>query len=85
MVWYKMRKDKLVSEEGIRYVGYGVEAFSGLRRVKSIKDVSLEKGRLKKKIKEWNQCHIKLKHLDKVVEAYVENESLVEEKPFSLV
>lgn len=85
MVRYRMRKDRLVSEDGIKYIAYGVDARDGLRKVKIIKDISLDKKQLAKQIKIWNRCHISLAHLEKVVASFVENESTVKEKPYSLV
>ena len=76
MIWYKMRKDKLVSEDNIYYIGYGVDAYSWLRKVKSIKDITLDKKQLAKQIKIWNRCRISLEHLQQVVEDFVENDSI---------
>lgn len=85
MIWYKMRKDKLFSEDNIHYIAYGVDVYKGLQKVKSIKDISLDKNQLARQIKEWNRCHVSLEHLEQIVESFVENEFTVEEKPYSLV
>ena len=85
MIRYRMRKDRLVSEDGVKYIAYGVDAYSGLTRVKSIKDISLDKNQLARQIKVWNRCHISLAHLEQVVASFVENESTVKEKPYSRV
>lgn len=85
MMRYRMRKDRLVSEDGVKYIAYGVDAYSWLKKVKSIKDISLDKKQLARQIKVWNRCHIRLAHLEQVVASFVENESTVKEKPYSLV
>lgn len=85
MIWYRRRKDRLVLEDGIKYIAYGVDAYSWFVKVKSIKDISLDKKQLARQIKVWNRCHISLKHLEQVVASFVENESTVKEKPYSLV
>lgn len=85
MIRYRMRKDKLVSEDGVEYIAYGVDAYSWFIKVKSIKDISLYKNQLARQIKEWNRCRISLEHLQQVVASFVENESTVKEKPYSLV
>ena len=84
MMRYRIRKDNLVSEEGVKYIAYGVDAYNGLRKVKSIKDISLDKKQLAKQIKVWNRCHISLKHLEQVVQSFVDNDYVAEEKPYSL-
>lgn len=83
-VWYKMRKDKLMSEDNIHYVGYGIDAYSGLRRVKSIKDITPNKEQLARQIKIWNRCRISLVHLEDVIEDFLDTE-YIEERPFSSV
>lgn len=85
MAYYRLRKDKLVSEDNIHYIAYGVDVYKGLRKVKSIKDISLDKNQLARQIKVWNRCRISLEHLQQVVDSFVENESTVKEKPYSLV
>lgn len=85
MMQCRMRKDRLISEDGIKYIAYGVDAYSGFIKVKSIKDISLDKKQLARQIKVWNRCRIRLEHLEQVVASFVENESTVKEKPYSLV
>ena len=85
MIRYKMRKDKLITEDNIHYIGYGVDAYSWFKKVKSIKDISLDKKQMAKQIKVWNRCHISLEHLARLVETFVENEATVKEEPYSLV
>ena len=85
MIRYRMRKDRLVSEDGVKYIAYGVDAYVGLKKMKSIKDISLDKKQLARQIKTWNRCRISLEHLEQVVASFVENESTVKEKPYSLV
>ena len=85
MIRYKMRKDRLVSEDGVKYIAYGVDAYEGLRKVKSIKDIALDKKQMAKQIKVWNRCHIGLNHLEQVVQSFVENDYVAEEKPHSQV
>lgn len=80
MIWYKLRKDKLVSEENVHYIGYGINVYSWFWKIKIIKDVSLDKKQLKLQIKMWNQCRIKLEHLEAVVEDFVESDSLVKKE-----
>ena len=82
MIRYRMRKDKLVSEDGVKYIAYGVDAYSWFIKVKSIKDISLNKNQLARQIKTWNRCRISLVHLGQVVASFVENESTVKEKPY---
>ncbi len=76
MVWYKMRKDKLVSDDNIYYTGYGVDAYLWFIKVKTIKDISLDKNKLARQIKGWNHCRIKLAHLQQVAEDFVEKEAI---------
>lgn len=85
VIWYRMRKDKLITEDNIHYTCYGVDAYSWLRKVKSIKDISLDKKQMAKQIKVWNRCHISLEHLERLAETFVENEASVKEEPYSLV
>ncbi len=85
MIRYKMRKDRLVSEDGVKYIAYGVDAYEGLRKVKSIKDITLDKRQMAKQIKVWNRCHIGLNHLEQVVQSFVDNDYEAEEKPYSQV
>ena len=76
MIRYRMRKDKLVSEDGVKYIAYGVDAYSWFIKVKSIKDISLDKNQLARQIKTWNRCRISLEHLEELVEDFVENDSI---------
>jgi len=85
MIRYKIRKDNLVSEDGEKYISYGVDAFDGLKKVKSIKDITPNKEQMEKQIVIWNRCQISLKHLDQVVQSFVDNDYVAEEKPYSQV
>ncbi len=85
MIRYKIRKDKVISEDGVKYIAYGVDAYDGLKKVKSIKDISLNKKQLEKQIKVWNRCHIGLNHLEQVVQSFVDNDYVAIEKPYSHV
>lgn len=85
MIRYRIRKDRLVSEDGVKYIAYGVDAYSWFVKVKSIKDISLNKRQLARQIKVWNRCHISLAHLEQVAASFVENEASIKEKPYSLV
>ncbi len=85
MIRYRMRKDKLVLETGEKYIAYGVNAYSGLLKVGSIKDISLDKNRLARQIKAWNKCKIELNHLQQVVQSFVDNDYMTTEKPYSQV
>ena len=77
----RVRKDRLVSEDNIRYIAYGIDVYNGLRKVRSIKDVSLDKKRLKGFVKQCNHDEIKLQHLDNAVQQFVEDEYTVSKKP----
>ena len=85
MIRYKIRKDNLVSEDGEKYTSYGVDAFDGIKKVKSIKDITPNKAQMEKQIGIWNRCQISLKHLDQVVQSFVDNDYVAEEKPYSQV
>lgn len=78
---YRVRKDRLVSEDNIRYIAYGIDVYDGLRKVRNIKDVSLDKKRLKGFVKQCNHDKIKLQHLDNAVQQFVEDEYTVSKKP----
>lgn len=79
MIKYRLRKDRLVSEENVKYTAYGIDAYEGLKRVKVIKDVSLKKKSLKQFVK---QCKtMKLQNLEEAVLKFVESESDITEKP----
>ena len=85
MMRYRIRKDNLVSEEGVKYIAYGVDAFDGIKKVKSIKDITPNKEQMEKQIGIWNRCQISLKHLDQAVQSVVDNDYVAEEKPYSQV
>lgn len=80
---FKIRKDKLVSEDNVRYVAYGIDVYEGLRKIRSIKDVSLSKNRLEVFIRQCNKH--KPKDLDKAIMQFVEDEYTVKEKPYFTV
>lgn len=77
---FKIRKDKLVSEENIRYVAYGIDVYDGLMKIRSIKDVSLNKNRLEVFIRQCNKSEPK--DLDGAIMRFVEEEYTVKEKPY---
>ena len=85
MLWFKLRKDKLMTEDNVAYIAYGMDAYSWLKKVKSIPDISLDKKQMIQQIKAWNRCRINLKHLKQVVESFVEDEATVKENPYSRV
>ena len=78
---YRMRKDKLVSEDNIRYAAYGINVYKGWRRIRSIKDISLDKKRMESFVKQCNHDKTELKYLDDAVQHFVEDEYAVNEKP----
>ena len=47
MTKYKIRKDKLINEDNIRYVTYGIDVYENFRKTDIIRDVSLNKKKLK--------------------------------------
>ena len=72
MIVCKLRKDRFVSPDNVKYKSYGIDAYEGKERVKIIKDISLSKQNLKQFIK---QCEaMNLQELDEAIQVFVEKE-----------
>ncbi|MBQ3021909.1 MAG: hypothetical protein IJD91_01095 [Clostridia bacterium] len=80
MIKYKLRKDKLVSEDNVKYTAYGIDAYEERKKVRVIKDISLNKKNLKQFVK---QCKdMKLQDLDDAVQMFAQKElELIVVKP----
>ena len=74
MIRYRLRKDRIVNEKNIKYIAYGIDVYKGLRKLKSIKDISLDKKQLAKQIKMWNRYRVGLVHIEEIVEDFVIND-----------
>lgn len=77
----RLRKDKLVSEDNVSYIAFGVNVYKGWKRVRVIKDISLSKKKLRGFVKQCNYNSVGFLHLDDVIQDYIKGESIVEEKP----
>lgn len=81
MVRYRLRKDKLISEDNVCYVAYGVNVYNGLKKVRSIRDVSLDKIKLAELIKKCNNEKVHPSRLDDIIQRFVDDEYTISEKP----
>ena len=77
MIKLRMRKDRLVTEDGVHYVAYGVNVYQGIHRVCIIKDVSLDKARLKEFIRLCNKKRFCLDNINDLIYDFVEEENMV--------
>lgn len=78
---FRLRKDRLVSEDNISYIAFGVNIYKGWKRVRSIKDISLNKKRVRCFVRCCNRRRVELQQVDNVVQTFVEDESNVIKKP----
>lgn len=85
MIKYIKRKDSFKDDEGAEYISYGVDAYEGNKKVKSIKDITPDKEQMERQIEIWNRCQIGLEHFDQVVQTFINNDYVAEEKPYSQV
>ena len=77
----RLRKDKLVSEDNISYIAFGVNVYKGWKRVRIIKDISLRRERLRNFVAKCNLNKIDDRYIDDIVQTFVDDEFKVTEKP----
>ena len=78
---FKMRKDKLVNEENFSYIAFGMDIYEGWKKVRSIKDISFNRKRMKKFVKYCNHNKIHLDQIYDMVLDFVEDEYKITEEP----
>ena len=73
MTFYQLRKDILYQQDAGDYTSYGIDVFNSQSNVliRSIPDISLEKGLLKNLISLCNDLQLDIIHLDDVVDDFL--------------
>lgn len=78
---FRLRKDKLVSEDNVSYITFGMNVYKGWKRVGIIKDISLNRKRLRNFVVKCNRNKIDERYIDGIVQTFVDDEFKVTEKP----
>lgn len=71
MIRYELRKDTVNGENNICCKVYGIDVYSWFSKIKSVKDITPDKKKLKAQIKLWNKCKVSVTHIDCVIEDFV--------------
>lgn len=73
MICYKLRSDKLFHEEMGNYIAYGMDIidYETDSLIRSIPDISTEKAALERLIRQCNQLHADIIHIDDIIEDFL--------------
>ena len=72
MMFFQIRNDSLVTDDGVKYLSYGIDIFENHIHLRSIRDISLNKDAIADLVHRCNSLNASILHIDDIVEDFIQ-------------